>query len=110
MTTLSIKDLATDTELDRDAMTDVRGGESKLAGGFPGGFPGGFNFLSPQLYNKVTPITGVAEIPTVQGNYLNQMDYTNAGNGNGIQFISNNKFADQYNSNSVAGLLSPFVG
>ena len=109
MTTLSIKDLAADTEMDRDAMADVRGGEGELMRGYPG-FPGGFNLLSPQLYNKVTPIVGAAEIPTVQGNYLNQADYTNAANGNGIQFISNNKFADQSNLNSVAGLLSPFVG
>ncbi|MEE9398052.1 MAG: hypothetical protein V3V31_13680 [Methylococcales bacterium] len=106
MTTLSIKDLAIDTEIDRDAMADVRGGNAE----YMSGFPGAFNFLSPQLYNKVTPIAGAAEIPTMQSNLLNQADYTNAANGKGIQFISNNKFADQYNSNSVAGLLSPFVG
>ena len=87
-------------------MVEVRGGEAELWAGFLGAF----NHLSPQLYNKVTPIAAGAEIPTMQNNLLNQADYTNAANGNGFQFISNNKFGDQYNSNSVAGLLSPFVG
>ena len=106
MTTLSIKDLAADKDLDRDAMADVSGGMAEL---YPV-LPVATNVLSPNLYNKVTPITGVAEIPTIQGNYLNQLDNTNAANGNGIQFISNNKFATQSNTNWVDGLLSPYVG
>ena len=106
MTTLAIKDLAADKEMDRDAMADVSGGMAEMMRGYPSSF----NFLSPQLYNKVTPITGVAEIPTVQGNYLNQVDNTNALNGHGTQFISNNKFAHQSNANHVSGVLNPFVG
>ena len=101
MTTLSIKDLAADKEMDRDAMADI-------SGGYWDGY-GGFNILSPQLYNKVTPITGVASLPTVQGNYLNQVDNTNAANGNGTQFISNNKFAKQSNFNSIYDVLNPEV-
>ncbi len=105
MTTLAIKDLTTDTEMDSEAMADVSGGV-----GFPAGFGGGFNFLSPQLYNKVTPITGAISAPTVQGNSLNQVDYTNAANGHGTQFISNNKFASQSNSNMLYDILNPRVG
>ena len=104
MTTLSIKDLAADKEMDRDAMADVSGGMSEYWSGF-----GGFNVLSPQLYNKVTPITGALSAPTVQGNHLNQVDNTNAANGNGIQFISNNKFANQSNSNALYDILNPKV-
>ncbi len=71
---------------------------------------GGFNVLSPQLYNKVTPIVGAVSAPTVQGNALNQVDYTNAANNNGIQFISNNKFGSQSNSNALYDILNPMVG
>ena len=105
MTTLSVKDLATDKEMDRDAMADVSGGQHDMWSGF-----GGFNVLSPQLYNKVTPIVGAVSAPTVQGNYLNQMDYTNALNGNGTQFISNNKFAAQSNQNWLSDIANPVVG
>jgi len=103
MTTLAIKDLSTDTEMDSKAMQEV-------SGGMHGFFPPSFNVLSPQLYNKVTPITGAASLPTVQGNYLNQVDNTNAANGHGIQFISNNKFASQSNSNMIHDVLNPHVG
>ncbi len=105
MTTLAIKDLTADKELDRDSMADVSGGN---AGYWPG--YGGFNVLSPQLYNKVTPIVGAISAPTVQGNALNQVDYTNAANHNGIQFISNNKFGAQSNSNALYDILNPMVG
>ena len=105
MTTLAIKDLTTDTEMDSEAMADVSGGNTEYWSGF-----GGFNVLSPQLYNKVTPITGAISAPTVQGNSLNQVDYTNAANGHGTQFISNNKFASQSNSNMLYDILNPQVG
>ncbi|MEE9396977.1 MAG: hypothetical protein V3V31_08185 [Methylococcales bacterium] len=105
MTTLSIKDLTADKEMDRDAMVDVSGG------GMDSYWPGfgGFNILSPQSFNKVTPISGMFSAPTVQGNQLNQVDYTNAGNGHGSQFISNNKFGSQSNSNVLSGILNPTV-
>ena len=105
MTTLAIKDLTADKEMDREAMADVSGG---MAGLYPMGF-GGFNVLSPQIFNKVTPITGAISAPTVQGNYLNQVDNTNAINGDGAQFIGNNKFASQSNFNSLSGILNPRV-
>ncbi|MEE9396383.1 MAG: hypothetical protein V3V31_05150 [Methylococcales bacterium] len=105
MTILSIKDLTADKELDCDAMADVSGG------GMDGYWPGfgGFNVLSPQSFNKVTPINGMISAPTDQGNKLNQVDYTNAANGHGSQFISNNKFGDQSNFNSLSGILNPTV-
>ena len=104
MTTLAIKDLTADKEMDRDAMADVSGGNAGYWSGF-----GGFNVLSPQLYNKVTEITGAISAPTAQSNYLNQADYTNAGNGDGIQFISNNKFGAQHNVNDLYDILNPMV-
>jgi len=105
MTTLAIKDLTADKELDRDTMADVSGGNAGYWPGF-----GGFNVLSPQLYSKVTPITGAISAPTAQSNFLNQADYTNAANGNGTQFISNNKFAHQSNDNMLYDILNPQVG
>ena len=102
MTTLAIKDLTTDKEMDREAMADV-------SGGMAGFFPPSFNVLSPQLFNKVTPITGAISAPTQQGNFLNQVDNTNEANGNGVQFISNNKFATQSNSNALYDILNPRV-
>ncbi|MEE9397566.1 MAG: hypothetical protein V3V31_11205 [Methylococcales bacterium] len=103
MTTLAIKDLTADKELDRDAMADVSGGSSYWPG------YGGFNVLSPQLYNKVTEITGAISAPTAQSNAMNQVDYTNAENHNGIQFISNNKFGTQSNANALYDILNPMV-
>ncbi|MEE9396282.1 MAG: hypothetical protein V3V31_04640 [Methylococcales bacterium] len=103
MTTLAIKDLTADKEMDRDSMADVSGGN------YWPGF-GGFNILSPQLYNKVTEITGAISAPTAQSNAMNQVDYTNAKNNNGIQFISNNKFGAQANSNDLYDILNPKVG
>jgi len=105
MTTLAIKDLTADKDMDRDAMAEVSGGGMEEHwSGF-----GGFNILSPQSYNKVTPITGAISAPTMQSNYLDQADYTNAANGHGTQFISNNKFATQSNFNSLSGILNPTV-
>lgn len=103
MTTFEIRDLETDKELDRAAMSEIRGGA--LEGVF-----GGIDILSPDFFNKVTPIVGQASIPTGQENNLGQVDTTVATNGYGINYVSNNKFADQYNANAIAGLLSPFVG
>jgi hypothetical protein len=103
MTTFEIRDLAADKELDREAMTEIRGGMFE-------GFFGGIDILSPDFYNKVTPINGAASVPTVQTNNLAQTDYTVARNGYGINFVSNNKFADQSNSNSVSDFLNPYVG
>ena len=105
MTTLSVIDLATDKEMDRDTMAEVTGGQHDMWAGF-----GGFNVLSPQLYNKVTTIVGAVSAPTVQGNSLNQADYTNALNGNGSQFISNNKFGHQSNDNWISDIANPVVG
>ncbi len=101
MTVLAIQDLAVSKELDRKAMTEVVGGE----------FPGfsSIRVLSPDLFNKVTPITGIAEIPTFQTNNLVQADVTNATNGLGINYVSNNKDAYQDNYNYVSGVNNPFV-
>ena len=101
MTTLSIKDLAASKELDREAMTEVVGG---LLEGLAS-----IDVLSPDFYNKVTPITGLAEIPTVQTNNLLQSDATVATNAYGINFVGNNKTASQSNSNFVSGFLNPTV-
>ncbi len=103
MTTLQINDMAAHIELDRAAMSEVRGGILE-------GLLGDISILSPDLYNKVTPITGIASIPTVQTNNLNQLDNTVATNGLGINFVSNNKFATQSNSNNVFDVNNPFVG
>jgi hypothetical protein len=103
MTTLQIRDMAAQTELDRAAMTEVRGGMLE-------GLLGDVKILSPELFNKVTPIVGIASIPTVQTNNLAQVDNTVATNGLGINFVSNNKFASQSNSNNVFDVNNPFVG
>jgi hypothetical protein len=103
MTSLEIRDMAADKELDREAMTEIRGGMLE-------GFFGGIDVLSPDFFNKVTPIEGIASIPTVQTNNLVQSDVTNATNRSGLNFVSNNKFAHQSNSNAVSGFLNPFVG
>lgn len=106
MTTFEIRDLAADKELDRVEMTAIRGG----MGGVPEGFFGGIDILSPDFFNKVTPITGAASVPTVQGNNLLQTDTTVATNGYGINYVSNNKFADQSNYNDISNFLNPYVG
>jgi hypothetical protein len=103
MTTLEIRELAADRALDREAMAEIRGGMLE-------GFFGGIDILSPDFYNKVTPIQGAASVPTVQTNNLAQLDETLATNGLGINFVSNNKFAIQTNSNNVSGFLNPSVG
>lgn len=103
MTTFEIRDLAADKELDRAAMAEIRGGEQK-------GLFGEIDILSPDFYNKVTPIVGGAGVPTVQTNNLAQTDHTIATNGYGINYVSNNKFADQTNWNSISDFLNPFVG
>lgn len=102
MTTLEIRDMAADQELDREALAEISGG---MFGGF-----GGIDILSPDFYNKVTPITGAASVPTLQTNNLAQVDETIATNGYGINFVSNNKFAGQSNYNNVSDFLNPFVG
>ena len=101
MTKLAIQDLASSKELDRAEMSEVAGGQFL-------GFPS-IDVLSPDFFNKVTPITGIAEIPTVQTNNLVQSDLTSAVNGAGINFVSNNKSASQSNSNVVSGILNPTV-
>lgn len=103
MKSLEIRELATDKELDHEAMAEISGGSLE-------GLLSSVDILSPDFFNVVTPITGVAEIPTMQTNNLAQADHTVATNGYGINFVSNNKFADQYNSNYISGVLSPFVG
>lgn len=104
MKTLAINDLTTDKELDHEAMTEISGG-SDILGGF-----GGIDILSPDFYNKVTPIIGLADIPTAQENNLAQTDTTFATNGYGINYVSNNKFASQVNLNDISGFLNPLVG
>lgn len=99
MTTLEIRELAVDQELDREAMTEISGG-----------FFGGVDILSPDFFNMVTPINGAASLPTVQTNNLAQVDNTVATNGYGINFVSNNKFASQSNSNQISDFLNPIVG
>ena len=99
MSTLSIKDLATNKELDCEAMTEVVGGS---------GF-GSFSLLSPSFYNMATPINGAVAAPTWQTNNLVQVDENYATNRHGINVISNNKFAYQGNSNHIADFLSPAV-
>ncbi len=101
MSTLAIKDLAASKELDREAMTEVVGGH--LEGLVS------IDVLSPDFYNKVTPITALAEIPTIQTNNLLQSDVTEAVNGYGINFVSNNKAAIQSNSNYISGFMNPVV-
>ena len=104
MKSFEIRDLAADKELDRAAMTEIRGGA-----GIPDGFFGGVDILSPDFFNQVTPITGAASVPTVQGNNLVQSDATYATNGYGINYVSNNKFADQSNYNYISDFLNPRV-
>jgi hypothetical protein len=103
MTAFQIRDLSVDLELDRAAMKEIRGGALE-------GLLGSIDILSPDLYNKVTPITGLADISTGQTNNLAQIDHTVATNGLGINFVSNNKFADQINGNTIVDILKPFVG
>lgn len=103
MKTLEIRDIASNEELDRNAMSEIHGGQFK-------GFFSGLDILSPDFFNKVTPITGAASIPTVQTNNLAQLDQTIAVNGGGVNGVSNNKYASQSNSNSISGVLNPFVG
>ena len=105
MKSYEIRDLAANKELDREAMSEIKGGT-----GVPAGLFGGLDILSPDFFNQVTPINGAASLPTVQGNNLAQTDTTFASNGYGINFVSNNKFADQSNYNQIADLLSPIVG
>lgn len=101
MSKIAIKDLATSKELDREAMAEVFGGHVEgLAS---------IDVLSPDFYNKVTPITGLAEIKTIQTNNLLQSDATVATNGYGINFVGNNKAAIQDNYNHVSDFLNPFV-
>ena len=104
MKTFEIRDLAADKELDREAMSEVRGGA-----GVPAGFFGGVDILSPDFFNQVTPITGAASVPTFQANNLVQADTTVATNGYGINYVSNNKFASQSNSNYISNFLNPHV-
>lgn len=103
MKTLEIRDMAAEKDLDRAAMAEIRGGEHMS-------LFGGIDILSPDFYNKVTPIVGAASVPTVQTNNLAQLDTTVATNGYGINYVSNNKFADQSNSNYVSDFLNPYVG
>jgi hypothetical protein len=103
MKTFEIRDLAADKELDRAAMAEIRGGMYR-------DLIGGIDILSPDFYNKVTPIVGAASVPTAQTNNLYQGDTTVATNGYGINYVSNNKFADQSNLNYIADFLKPFVG
>jgi hypothetical protein len=103
MTTFEIRDLAAHKELDREAMAGIRGGQ--YADLF-----GGIDILSPDFFNMVTPITGAASVPTIQTNNLAQTDSTVATNASGINFVSNNKFAIQSNSNAVSNFLNPSVG
>ena len=103
MTTFEIRDLAADKELDREAMTEIRGGALE-------GLIGSIDVLSPDFYNKVTPIIGAASVPTAQTNNLAQTDNTVATNGYGINYVSNNKFANQSNSNYISDFLNPYVG
>jgi hypothetical protein len=103
MTTLEIRDMAADKELDRAAMAEIRGGMYE-------DLFGGIDILSPDFYNKVTPITGAASVPTMQTNNLVQADTTVATNGYGINYVSNNKFGFQSNSNDIHDFLNPYVG
>ncbi|MCI0667290.1 MAG: hypothetical protein L0Y43_04460 [Methylococcaceae bacterium] len=103
MTTFEIRDLAADKALDREAMAEIRGGMYE-------GLLGGIDILSPDFYNKVTPIIGAASVPTVQTNNLAQIDHTVATNGYGINYVSNNKFAEQINFNAISDFLNPYVG
>ncbi|MGH8547213.1 MAG: hypothetical protein ACRERU_01140 [Methylococcales bacterium] len=105
MKTLTINDLATDKELDRKAMSEISGGTGEL---LP--IIGGLDVLSPDFYNKVSPITQAASLPTGQGNNLGQTDTTIATNGYGINYVSNNKFASQTNLNAIFDFLKPFIG
>lgn len=103
MKTLQIHELAADKELDKEAMAEIRGGNLD-------GLLGQIDVLSPDFFNQVTPIAGGASVPTGQINNLGQSDLTFATNGYGINYVSNNKFADQASLNDIAGLLNPFVG
>lgn len=105
MKALTINDLSNDKELDHEAMAEIHGGDGGLLPGFSG-----LDVLSPDFYNKVTPIIGASSVPTTQGNNLEQSDYTIATNGYGINYVSNNKFASQSNLNEIMDFLKPFVG
>lgn len=104
MTTLAIQDLTADKELDHEAMSEISGGFGDFFPGF-----GGIDILSPDFYNKVTPINGAVSAPTIQTNNLAQVDTTQATNDYGLNFVSNNKAAVQTNSNSISGFLNPTV-
>ena len=99
MKSFEIRDLAANKELDREAMSEIRGGLFE-----------GVDILSPDFFNFVTPITGGASVPTVQTNNAVQADTTVATNGYGINYVSNNKFADQSNYNYISDFLNPYVG
>ena len=104
MKSFEIRDLSADQELDRDAMREIQGGA-----GVPAGLFSGVDILSPDFFNQVTPISGAASIPTLQTNNLAQTDTTIATNGLGINFVSNNKFADQATLGQVSDLLNAIV-
>jgi hypothetical protein len=105
MNTLAIHDLAAEKELDHNAMSGISGGAGEL---LP--ILGGIDVLSPDFYNKVSPITQGASLPTGQVNNLEQTDTTVATNAYGINYVSNNKFASQTNLNEVFDFLKPFIG
>ncbi|MCI0654824.1 MAG: hypothetical protein L0Y38_06015 [Methylococcaceae bacterium] len=105
MKTLTINDLTTDKELDRKAMSEISGGAGDLLPRL-----GEVDVLSPDFYNKVTPIMGAVSLPTGQTNNLGQTDTTIATNAYGINYVSNNKFASQTNLNEIFDFLNPFVG
>lgn len=111
MNQMQITDLTTNEELDREAMTAISGGTGFHGNKFPWGQYIDFDILSPDFINQVTNINGTANIPTEQTNNLVQSDQTTAINhGNGLNFVSNNKFASQSNSNWVGDFLNARVG
>lgn len=107
MTKLEISDLTTDQELSSEALNAIRGGSGFLWNSFPWDRFVNFDFLSPDFFNQVTSINGTANVPTTQTNNLTQSDETIAiNNGNGLNFVSNNKFATQSNSNWVGDFMN----
>ncbi|MCC5810376.1 MAG: hypothetical protein JJU06_08380 [Ectothiorhodospiraceae bacterium] len=74
MSTISIRDLSSTRELDREAMTTVRGGTSYLYPKFPS-YPGHVSFLDASKWTNQTQVANVSNTAVGIGgpNVINQV-------------------------------------